>query len=65
MKELINNKITISSREVADMMEIKHKHLLEKIDNINKTLTSRKIGSAKYWTESSYKGLIIKNINRG
>ena len=55
MKELINNKITISSREVADMMEIKHKHLLEKIDKINKTFESRKIGSQKYWTESSYK----------
>ena len=55
MKELINKKITISSREVADMMEIKHKHLLEKIDKINKTLLSRKIGSVKYWIESSYK----------
>lgn len=46
---------TISSREVAEMMEMKHKHLLEKIDKINETLLSRKIGSAKYWTESSYK----------
>ena len=55
MKELINNKITISSREVADMMEVQHKHLLEKIDKINKTLTSRKIDPLKYWTESSYK----------
>ena len=55
MKELINNKMTISSREVAEMMEIQHKHLLEKIDKINKTLTSRKIDPLKYWTESSYK----------
>ena len=55
MKELINKKITISSREVAEMMEIKHKHLLEKIDKINKTLTSRKIDPLKYWTESLYK----------
>ena len=55
MKELINKKITISSREVADMMEIQHKHLLEKIDKINKTLTSRKIDPLKYWIESSYK----------
>ena len=47
--------ITISSREVAEMMEIQHKHLLEKIDKINKTLLSRKIGSVKYWAESSYK----------
>ena len=43
MKELINKKITISSREVADMMEVKHFHLLEKIDNINKTFDNRKI----------------------
>ena len=55
MKELINNKMTISSREVAEMMEIQHKHLLEKISKINKTLTSRKIDPLKYWTESSYK----------
>lgn len=51
-----NRKVqTISSREVAEMMEVQHKHLLEKIDNINKTLTSRKIDPLKYWTESSYR----------
>ena len=55
MKELINKEMTISSREVAEMMEVKHKHLLEKIDNINKTLTSRKIDPLKYWTERRYK----------
>ena len=56
MQELpVKNIQTISSREVAEMMEMKHKHLLEKIDKINETLLSRKIGSAKYWTESSYK----------
>ena len=61
MKELINNKITISSREVAEMMEIKHKHLLEKIDKINKTLLSRKISLVKYWTEGIEKD--VTNIN--
>ena len=30
MKELINKKITISSREVAEMMEVQHKDLLRK-----------------------------------
>lgn len=45
----------ISSREVAEMMEMKHTHLLGKIDNINKTFENRKIGSQKYWLESSYK----------
>ena len=56
--ELMNSNMkvqTISSREVAEMMEVQHKHLLEKIDNINKTLTSRKIDPLKYWTESSYR----------
>ena len=47
--------ITISSREVAEMMEVKHGHLLEKIDNINKTFDNRKIDFQKYWVESSYK----------
>lgn len=45
----------LSSREVADMMEVQHKHLLSKIDGINEDLLSHKIGSAKYWTESNYK----------
>ena len=45
---------TISSREVAEMMEVQHKHLLEKIDNINKTFESRKIGHQKYWIESTF-----------
>ena len=47
--------MTISSREVAEMMEVNHKDLLKKIDNINETFESTKIGSEKYWTESSYK----------
>lgn len=46
----------LSSREVAQMMEIKeHSKLLRKIDNINEDLAKAKIGSSKYWTESSYK----------
>lgn len=53
----INGEITmtVSSREVAEMLEVQHKHLLEKIDKINKTFNSRKIGSSKYWIESTYK----------
>lgn len=45
---------TISSREVAEMMDIRHDHLLEKIDKINKTFGNRKIGSEKYWFESTF-----------
>ena len=47
--------MTISSREVAEMMEVNHKDLLKKIDNINETFESEKIRSQKYCTESSYK----------
>lgn len=46
---------TISSREVAEMMEMKHTHLLEKIDKINETFNNRKIGSSKYWIKGAYK----------
>ena len=56
MNELqINNIKTISSREVAEMMEMRHTELLRKIGNINKTFTERKIASSKYWIEGNYK----------
>lgn len=45
----------LSSREVATMMEIRHDHLLSKIDGINKDLKTQEIGCSKYWTESKYK----------
>ena len=45
---------TISSREVAEMMEVRHTHMLDKIDKINQVLTDQKIGSSDYWIESSY-----------
>ena len=46
---------TISSREVAEMMEIRHDHMLDKIDKINQVLLNRKIGSVDFWIESEYK----------
>lgn len=42
----------LSSREVAEMMEIRHDNLLQKIDGINKDFTKSKIGSSKYWSET-------------
>ena len=45
----------ISSREVAEMMETKHKSLLRKIDDITKTLVEHKIVPYKYWVENEYK----------
>ena len=56
--ELMNSNMkvqTISSREVAEMMEVQHKELLRKIDKIDETFESAKLRSQKYWTESSYK----------
>ena len=44
---------TISSREVAEMMEIEHKNLLQKIDGINKILVAEN-SATKYWTESIF-----------
>ena len=51
MKTLENK---ISSREVAEMMGKEHKHILEKIDKLNRDLTSLNFGSLKYWIEGTY-----------
>ena len=53
----MNNQIEqkLSSREVAQMMEVGHPELLRKIKKINEDFTKSKIAFSKYWTESSYK----------
>ena len=51
IKQLENR---ISSREVADMMEIEHPNLLKKIDKINEDFVKVKINFYKYWNESEY-----------
>lgn len=43
----------LSSREVAQMMEVRHDSLLRKIDKINEDLADHKIVASKYWAESS------------
>lgn len=56
MMELQNKEIqTISSKEVAEMMSVRHGDLLGKIDKINKDFENEKIRSQKYWIESTYK----------
>lgn len=45
---------TISSREVADMMDIEHKSLLRKIEGINEDFRSAKVCHEKYWIESAF-----------
>ena len=51
MKTLENR---ISSREVAEMMEVEHSNLLKKIDGINEDFREVKINFSKYWIESTY-----------
>ena len=45
----------ISSRKVADMMDVEHPKLLRKIDGLNEVFRKSKIGFSKYWIESEYK----------
>ncbi|MDD5936188.1 MAG: ORF6C domain-containing protein, partial [Clostridiales bacterium] len=50
----------ISSREVAEMMEVEHKNLLQKIDEINKSFSKAEnsavtVNTEKYWIEGAYK----------
>lgn len=58
LKQIQNKNIeilTINSREVSKMLDIKHKSLLRKIDDVNKDFTEHKIVPSEYWIESSYK----------
>ena len=49
MDELTKRRLkTISSREVAEMMEIRHGDLLEKIDKINKDFGNGNVRYQKY-----------------
>jgi phage regulator Rha-like protein len=52
--EIKKKEKTLSSREVAEMMEIEHANLLKKIDGINIDFRKVKIDFSKYWNESSY-----------
>ena len=45
---------TISSREVAEMIGIRHSDLLEKIDRINENLQNANLCSDKYWIAGTY-----------
>lgn len=46
---------TINSREVAEMMEIRHTNLMRKIEGINEDFENSKVSSQKYWLKSTYK----------
>ena len=47
MDKQLENKL--SSREVADMMEMRHDRLIRKIDEINTDFRKHKNGVSKYW----------------
>lgn len=50
-----NEVLTLDSREVAEMVEMRHGDLIRKIDEVNKDFNERKIALVKYWEESTYK----------
>lgn len=52
--EILGQVKTVSSREVAEMMEVEHKSVLRKIDDINKDFGSTKLCHQKYWIESTF-----------
>lgn len=52
MSKQLENKL--SSREVAEMMEMEHSKLLRKIEGINYDFNQAKIGVVKYWQEDTY-----------
>lgn len=52
--EVLGQVKTISSREVAEMMDVRHGDLLEKIDKINKDFGNGKIRCQKYWIEGTF-----------
>lgn len=55
MNELTTGNLTINSREVADMVGIRHSDLIRKIEGIVKVLSNeRKIALVEYFLESSY-----------
>ena len=52
---------TISSREVAEMIGIRHDHMLDKIDKLNSILNNRNLGASKHLYETNSKDLATEN----
>ncbi len=48
-------KLTLDSREVAEMVGTRHDNLLKKIDGVTKDFTDLKVKVSKYWEENTYK----------
>lgn len=50
-----NEVLTLDSREVAEMVEMRHGDLIRKIDEVSKDFTERNIALSDYWEENTYK----------
>lgn len=50
----LNGQRTVDSREVAEMVGMQHKHLLEKVRNYEHILLSRNLGSVEFFIPSEY-----------
>lgn len=55
MNNLQTSELTISSIEVAEMLNKLHRHLLREIATYSDYLRETKIGLSSFWQESSYK----------
>lgn len=55
MNNLQTSELTISSIEVAEMLDKLHRHLLREIATYSDYLRETKIGLSSFWQESSYK----------
>lgn len=55
MNNLQTSELTISSIEVAEMLNKLHRHLLQEIATYSDYLRETKIGLSSFWQESSYK----------
>lgn len=52
----VNGQLVTDSREVAEMVDVQHHHLLRDIDNYVQVLGKSKIGLCEFFIESSYIG---------
>ena len=53
MAELMNVTQTLSSMEVAEMVEMEHKYLMRNMRKYEKDMTGAKISPVDFWSESS------------
>lgn len=62
MNQLEVSRLTLDSREVAEMLPKRHDHLIRDIDIYNTYLVDPKIGVNEFWQESTYKDKIGRTL---